>query len=379
MPLGVSCLYEAADAGANDQVGHLLQVHAYDGEQFYGADTFDDEQTIDGSRRQGLRAHRHGRAGCGRAVRESAARRSRSATRPSTSVSPMRTGSMPPITETMWSHWRGAPPTACNRRQEPEESQWPSRSRSIVSSCMGSGNCSFWAPGVFDLDDDGIAIVLDPTAQPEDKIVLAAQGCPTQAIAIRATANDRVIRAIGAAESDAASGSCEHAGHADRDHRRARGAAPGGSAVRRDAASRPRCRAPRSTPSTTTGPSSGPRSREPGWLGLHVAEALRRRRATARRAGGRARGARPRPPRPGRTCRRCSPPRSCRTPAARRPTSCCRSSRRGAADRRGRADRRRSRCSAGCSPTSIVCEVDGAWVRARSRPRDGRPSARAST
>ena len=31
-------------------------------------------------------------------------------------------------------------------------------------SCMGSGNCSFWAPGVFDLDDDGIAIVLDATA-----------------------------------------------------------------------------------------------------------------------------------------------------------------------------------------------------------------------
>src|SRR5215207_2419603 len=31
VPLGVSCLYEAADAGANGQVGHLLQVHAYDG------------------------------------------------------------------------------------------------------------------------------------------------------------------------------------------------------------------------------------------------------------------------------------------------------------------------------------------------------------
>jgi ferredoxin len=50
--------------------------------------------------------------------------------------------------------------------------------------CMGSGNCSFWAPGVFDLDDDGIAIVLDPAAQPEDKVVLAAQGCPTQAIVV---------------------------------------------------------------------------------------------------------------------------------------------------------------------------------------------------
>ena len=50
--------------------------------------------------------------------------------------------------------------------------------------CMGSGNCSFWAPGVFDLDDDGIAVVVDATAMDDDKIVLAGQGCPTQAIAI---------------------------------------------------------------------------------------------------------------------------------------------------------------------------------------------------
>ena len=50
--------------------------------------------------------------------------------------------------------------------------------------CMGSGNCSFWAPGVFDLDDDGIAIVTDPKGEPEDKVILAGQGCPTQAIAI---------------------------------------------------------------------------------------------------------------------------------------------------------------------------------------------------
>ena len=50
--------------------------------------------------------------------------------------------------------------------------------------CMGSGNCSFWAPGVFDLDDEGIATVLDPTAAETEKIVLAAQGCPTQAIAV---------------------------------------------------------------------------------------------------------------------------------------------------------------------------------------------------
>lgn len=50
--------------------------------------------------------------------------------------------------------------------------------------CMGSGNCSFWAPGVFDLDEEGISVLVDPAGQPDDKIVLAAQGCPTQAIAV---------------------------------------------------------------------------------------------------------------------------------------------------------------------------------------------------
>jgi len=50
--------------------------------------------------------------------------------------------------------------------------------------CMGSGNCSFWAPGVFELDDDGIAQVVDVAAQPADKVILAAQGCPTQAISV---------------------------------------------------------------------------------------------------------------------------------------------------------------------------------------------------
>jgi ferredoxin len=52
------------------------------------------------------------------------------------------------------------------------------------TACMGSGNCGFWAPGAFDLDDEGIAIVVDPDAAPEDKIILAAQGCPTQAITV---------------------------------------------------------------------------------------------------------------------------------------------------------------------------------------------------
>ena len=50
--------------------------------------------------------------------------------------------------------------------------------------CMGSGNCSFWAPATFDLDDEGVAIVIDPEGDPDEKVVLAAQGCPTQAIEV---------------------------------------------------------------------------------------------------------------------------------------------------------------------------------------------------
>jgi ferredoxin len=58
--------------------------------------------------------------------------------------------------------------------------------------CMGSGNCSFWAPGVFDLDDEGIAVIVDPAGQPDDKVILAAQGCPTQAISIT-RAGERIV------------------------------------------------------------------------------------------------------------------------------------------------------------------------------------------
>ncbi|MBI2168672.1 MAG: ferredoxin [Actinobacteria bacterium] len=50
--------------------------------------------------------------------------------------------------------------------------------------CMGSGNCQFWAPSVFDLDDDGVAVVVEVEGDPEEKVVLAARGCPTQSITV---------------------------------------------------------------------------------------------------------------------------------------------------------------------------------------------------
>ena len=49
---------------------------------------------------------------------------------------------------------------------------------------MGSGNCVFQAPGVFALDDDGIAVVLDPAAAPEENVRIAAARCPSKAITV---------------------------------------------------------------------------------------------------------------------------------------------------------------------------------------------------
>jgi ferredoxin len=50
--------------------------------------------------------------------------------------------------------------------------------------CMGSGNCLFWAPETFDLGDAGYAVVLDPAATEEERIRIAAQGCPVGAISL---------------------------------------------------------------------------------------------------------------------------------------------------------------------------------------------------
>ena len=50
--------------------------------------------------------------------------------------------------------------------------------------CVGSGNCLYWAPGTFDLDDDGISVVVDPAGDNEDRIRVAAEGCPTRAISV---------------------------------------------------------------------------------------------------------------------------------------------------------------------------------------------------
>jgi ferredoxin len=53
--------------------------------------------------------------------------------------------------------------------------------------CMASGNCSLWAPGVFDHDDEGIAIVVDPDGETTETVELAATNCPVSAITVSPT------------------------------------------------------------------------------------------------------------------------------------------------------------------------------------------------
>ena len=50
--------------------------------------------------------------------------------------------------------------------------------------CIGSGNCVFNAEGVFDQDDDGIAEVVDPSAQSLETVQFAASSCPVSAITV---------------------------------------------------------------------------------------------------------------------------------------------------------------------------------------------------
>ena len=48
--------------------------------------------------------------------------------------------------------------------------------------CMGSGNCAFFAPNTFDLDDEMKVVVTDPTGDSADDIAAAVEGCPTHAL-----------------------------------------------------------------------------------------------------------------------------------------------------------------------------------------------------
>ncbi|MBR7839249.1 ferredoxin [Actinospica durhamensis] len=56
--------------------------------------------------------------------------------------------------------------------------------------CMGSGQCTFYAPNTFDLDDLSIAVVTDPHGDSEEKVQMAITVCPTRSIARAAATHE---------------------------------------------------------------------------------------------------------------------------------------------------------------------------------------------
>lgn len=50
--------------------------------------------------------------------------------------------------------------------------------------CMGSGNCVYHAPDIFDIDDENRAIVVGDPASDEERVRHAVEECPTRALSI---------------------------------------------------------------------------------------------------------------------------------------------------------------------------------------------------
>ncbi len=61
----------------------------------------------------------------------------------------------------------------------------PGKIRRIVidrQACIGAQSCVVVAPGLFQMDDQNLAYVVDPDSTDEDTILMSAQSCPVLAI-----------------------------------------------------------------------------------------------------------------------------------------------------------------------------------------------------
>ncbi len=57
----------------------------------------------------------------------------------------------------------------------------------VRSKCISAGSCEAVAPNVFQLDEEGIATVIDQNGNSDEEKLLAAQSCPTNAIIVTDT------------------------------------------------------------------------------------------------------------------------------------------------------------------------------------------------
>jgi len=59
--------------------------------------------------------------------------------------------------------------------------------------CIGSGNCCFYAPNTFDLDDELKSVVIDPEGDDPADVRAAVEGCPVNAISIQDGAEESEV------------------------------------------------------------------------------------------------------------------------------------------------------------------------------------------
>ena len=57
----------------------------------------------------------------------------------------------------------------------------------IRPKCIGAASCVAIAPGVFDLDEEGLARIISQDGNDDETKLLAAQSCPTAAIIVTNT------------------------------------------------------------------------------------------------------------------------------------------------------------------------------------------------
>ncbi len=59
--------------------------------------------------------------------------------------------------------------------------------------CIGAAPCVTVAPGVFQLDEENKAVVVNAEGSDQDTILLAAQSCPVQAISLFDEEGNRIF------------------------------------------------------------------------------------------------------------------------------------------------------------------------------------------
>ncbi|MCA9372794.1 ferredoxin [Candidatus Woesebacteria bacterium] len=63
----------------------------------------------------------------------------------------------------------------------------------INEKCISAASCVAIAPGVFELDEEGIARIISQDGNDDESKLLAAQSCPTSAIIVVDTETDKQV------------------------------------------------------------------------------------------------------------------------------------------------------------------------------------------